>query len=174
MSKPRARTLGNLKRSGYQSRTVKDEIRANLLRRLTTGEALFPGIVGYDETVVPQLVNALLARQNIILPGLRGQAKNRIVRQLIAFLDPELPVVAGSEINDDPLRPVSRYARELVAAGGDETPIEWVPREARFVEKLATPDVTIADLIGDLDPIRAAIGTAIMIGSEESNGGDRC
>lgn len=162
MSQHRARTLGDLKRGGYQSRTVKDEIRANLLRRLATGEALFPGIVGYDETVVPQVVNALLARQNFILLGLRGQAKSRIVRQLVAYLDLEVPVVAGSEINDDPLRPVSRYARELVAAEGDETPIEWVPREARFVEKLATPDVTIADLVGDIDPIRAARGGHLL------------
>jgi magnesium chelatase subunit I len=162
MPNPRARTLGDLKRSGYTSRTVKDEIRANLLQRLAAGTALFPGIVGYDGTVVPRVANALLARHNFILLGLRGQAKSRIVRQLVEDLDPEIPVVAGSEINDDPLRPVSRYARELVAEQGDETPIEWVPREARFVEKLATPDVTIADLIGDVDPIRAARGGPLL------------
>jgi magnesium chelatase subunit I len=162
MPKPRPRTLGDLKRSGYAPRTVKEEIRSNLLERLRAGGTLFPGIVGYGDTVVPRVVNALLARHNFILLGLRGQAKSRIVRQLVDFLDPELPVVAGSEINDDPLRPVSRFARQLVAEQGDETPIEWIPREARYVEKLATPDVTVADLIGDLDPIRAARGGHLL------------
>lgn len=162
MPQPRARTLGDLKRSGYLPRTVKDEIRTNLLERLKAGGALFPGIVGYGETVVPRVVNALLSRHNFILLGLRGQAKSRIVRQLVDFLDPELPVVAGSEINDDPFRPVSRFSRQLVAEQGDETPIEWIPREARYVEKLATPDVTVADLIGDVDPIRAARGGHLL------------
>ncbi len=162
MPKPRVVTLGDLKRSSYTPRSVKDEIRANLLQRLASGAPLFPGIVGYDDTVVPRVVNALLSRQNFILLGLRGQAKSRIVRQLVEYLDPAVPVVAGSEIHDDPLRPVSRYARQLVAEQGDDTPVEWVPREARFVEKLATPDVTIADLIGDVDPIRAARGGHLL------------
>jgi magnesium chelatase subunit I len=162
MPMPRARTLGDLKRSGYVPRSVKAEIRANLLARLATGAPLFPGIVGYDHTVVPRVANALLSRHNFILLGLRGQAKSRIVRELVEYLDPAIPVVAGSEIHDDPLRPVSRYARQIVAEQGDETPIDWVPREARFVEKLATPDVTIADLIGDVDPIRAARGGHLL------------
>lgn len=162
MAKSRPATLGDLKRSGYTPRSVKDEIRANLIQRLGTGEPLFPGIVGYDQTVIPRVVNALLSRHNFILLGLRGQAKSRIVRQLVDYLDPAIPVIAGSEVNDDPLRPVSRYARQLVEEHGDETPIEWIPREARYVEKLATPDVTIADLIGDLDPIRAARGGHLL------------
>src|SRR5690606_28000244 len=158
----RPRTLGALKKSGYRSRSVKDEIRANLIRRLQSGEPLFPGVVGYDDTVIPQVVNALLSRQNFILLGLRGQAKSRIVRQLVALLDEEIPVLEGSEINDDPLRPISKYGRVLVEEHGDDAPIAWVPREARFVEKLATPDVTIADLIGDVDPIRAARGGHLL------------
>ena len=158
----RPRTLGALKKSGYRSRSVKDEIRANLIRRLQSGEPLFPGVVGYDDTVIPQVVNALLSRQNFILLGLRGQAKSRIVRQLVALLDEEIPVLEGSEINDDPLRPISKYGRMLVEEHGDDAPIAWIPREARFVEKLATPDVTIADLIGDVDPIRAARGGHLL------------
>ncbi|HEX7119379.1 MAG TPA: hypothetical protein VF212_11355 [Longimicrobiales bacterium] len=141
---------------------MRDEIRANLIRRLESGEPLFPGIVGYDDTVIPQVVNALLSRQNFILLGLRGQAKSRIVRQLVALLDDEVPVLEGSEVNDDPLRPISKHGRALVAERGDDAPIAWVPREARFVEKLATPDVTIADLIGDVDPIRAARGGHVL------------
>ena len=156
------RTLGDLKRSGYATRSVKDEIRANLIRRLESGERVFEGIVGYDDTVLPQLINALLARQNIILLGLRGQAKSRIVRQLVGLLDEKIPVLEGSEINDDPLRPVSRFGRMLVEEHGDDAPIAWVPRETRYVEKLATPDVTTADLIGDLDPIRAARGGHLL------------
>ncbi|HEX6939859.1 MAG TPA: hypothetical protein VF158_10645 [Longimicrobiales bacterium] len=158
----RPKTLGELKRSGYASRSVKDEIRTNLIRRLESGEPLFPGIVGYDDTVIPQVVNALLARQNFILLGLRGQAKSRIVRQLVALLDEEIPILEGSEVNDDPLRPISKYGRMLVAEHGDDAPIAWVPRDARFVEKLATPDVTIADIIGDVDPIRAARGGHVL------------
>ncbi len=158
----RPTTLGELKRSGYTSRSVKDEIRANLIRRLELGEPLFPGVVGYDDTVIPQVVNALLARQNFILLGLRGQAKSRIVRQLVSLLDPEVPALEGSEIHDDPLRPISKFGRMLVEEKGDDAPITWVPREARFVEKLATPDVTIADLIGDVDPIRAARGGHVL------------
>ena len=155
-------TLGELKSSGYTVRTVKDEMRANLLRKLESGEALFPGVLGYEETVEPQIVNAVLARQNFILLGLRGQAKSRIVRQLADLLDGEIPVIAGSEVNDDPLRPISKYGRQRVEELGDETPIEWVGREARYIEKLATPDVTIADIIGDLDPIRAARGGHVL------------
>ena len=157
-----AKTLGELKQSGYRVRSVKDELRANLIAKLRTGASIFPGIVGYDETVVPQIVNALLARHNLILLGLRGQAKSRIIRQLTALLDEAMPVIAGSEINDDPLRPISAMGRQLIAQMGDETPIAWVGRDARFVEKLATPDVTVADIIGDVDPIKAAKGGHLL------------
>jgi magnesium chelatase subunit I len=159
---PRPHTLGALKESGYRSRTVKDEMRTNLLRKLEAGETLFPGVLGYEETVEPQIVNAILARQNFILLGLRGQAKSRIVRRLADLLDDALPIIAGSEVNDDPLRPVSKYGRQTVEEHGDDTPIEWVGRDARYIEKLATPDVTIADIIGDLDPIRAARGGHVL------------
>ncbi|MBA3354131.1 MAG: sigma 54-interacting transcriptional regulator, partial [Blastocatellia bacterium] len=155
---PSARTLGELRASGYVSRSVKDEMRANLIYKLQSGERLFPGILGYDESVVPQIVNAILAKHNFILLGLRGQAKSRIIRQLTLLLDEEMPIIAGSEINDDPLSPLSAYGREQVELLGDETRIDWVYREDRFVEKLATPDVTIADIIGDVDPIKAAKG----------------
>ncbi|MGQ0720995.1 MAG: magnesium chelatase [Candidatus Eiseniibacteriota bacterium] len=154
MSRPA--TLGQLKESGYRSRTVKEEIRANLLSALRRGGDLFPGIVGYDRTVVPQIVNALLSRHDFILLGLRGQAKSRILRRLPAFLDELVPVVQGGDLNDDPLRAVSARARRIVAEAGDETPVAWLAREQRFGEKLATPDVTMADLIGDIDPIKAA------------------
>src|ERR671929_1334658 len=160
MSLPR--TLGELKGQGYRVRAVKDEMRANLLDKLRRGERVFPGIVGYDETVIPQIVNAVLARHNVILLGLRGQAKSRIIRQLVALLDPSIPVIAGSEVNDDPLRPISAYGRQTVEREGDKTPIAWVERDARFVEKLATPDVTIADIIGDVDPIKAARGGHLL------------
>ena len=155
-------TLGELKASGYRPRRVKDEMRANLLRALRAGDTLFPGIVGYEDTVIPQIVNAVLARQNFILLGLRGQAKSRIIRQLTTLLDDEIPILAGSEVNDDPLRPISKYGRELIEREGDLAPIEWVGRDARFVEKLATPDVTIADIIGDVDPINAARGGHLL------------
>ena len=160
-SKPR--TLGELKHipdfdATSASRSVKNEIRRNLLRAIEKGETLFPGVHGYEDTVVPQIVNALLSRHNFILLGLRGQAKSRILRGLINLLDPEMPVVTGCEINDDPLKPICRACREKIAAEGDATPISWMPRENRFVEKLATPDVTMADIIGDVDPIRAARG----------------
>jgi magnesium chelatase subunit I len=158
----RPETLGDLKASGYRPRPVKEEMRANLITRLAAGEPLFPGVLGYDDTVVPQLVNAILARQNFILLGLRGQAKTRIVRQLAGLLDDALPIIAGSEINDDPLRPVSKYGRQVVDENGDATPVEWVGRDARYIEKLATPDVTVADIIGDLDPIRAARGGHVL------------
>ncbi|HEX8271384.1 MAG TPA: sigma 54-interacting transcriptional regulator [Longimicrobiaceae bacterium] len=158
----RPTTLGALRASGYRSRSVKEELRDNLLAKLRSGEPLFPGIVGYEDTVVPSLANAVLARHNFILLGLRGQAKSRILRQLVDLLDPEIPVLAGSEINDDPLAPISRYGRLLVEEHGDEAPVEWVSRDRRYVEKLATPDVTVADLIGDVDPIRAARGGHLL------------
>src|SRR3954471_12240996 len=160
MSLPK--TLGELKTQGYRARPVKDEMRANLLQKLRRGERVFPGIVGYDETVIPQIVNAVLARHNIILLGLRGQAKSRIIRQLVNLLDASIPVIAGSEVNDDPLRPISAFGRQTIEREGDETPIAWVERDARFVEKLATPDVTIADIIGDVDPIKAARGGHLL------------
>src|SRR4249919_86870 len=135
-------TLGDLRQSGYRSRPVKQEIRDNLVRKLQAGEALFPGIIGYDETVVPQLVNAILSRHNFILLGLRGQAKSRILRGLTALLDERIAVVPGCEIHDDPLQPICAACRARVASEGDKMPIAWLPREARYVEKLATPDVT--------------------------------
>jgi magnesium chelatase subunit I len=141
---------------------VKDEMRANLIRKLEASETLFPGILGYEDTVVPQLVNAILARHNFILLGLRGQAKSRILRQLADLLDECIPIIAGSEVNDDPFHPISKHGRLTVEESGDETPIDWVPRDQRYVEKLATPDVTIADIIGDVDPIRAARGGHVL------------
>jgi magnesium chelatase subunit I len=157
-----AKTLGELKAQGYRSRSVKEEMRVNLLDKLRRGERVFPGIVGYDETVIPQITNAVLARHNLILLGLRGQAKSRIIRQLVGLLDERIPVIAGSEVNDDPLRPISAYGRQTIEREGDRTPIAWVEREARFVEKLATPDVTVADIIGDVDPIKAARGGHLL------------
>jgi magnesium chelatase subunit I len=160
---PKPRTIGELKRiPDFDSRSagvsVKNEIRRNLLRAIERNEPLFPGVHGYEDTVIPQIVNALLSRHNFILLGLRGQAKSRILRGLLQFLDPEIPVIAGCEINDNPLQPICRGCRERVAAEGDNTPINWLSRDQRYVEKLATPDVTIADIIGDVDPIRAARG----------------
>jgi magnesium chelatase subunit I len=153
-----ARTLGELRKNPPAGGSVKDEMRRNLLRKLAAGETLFPGILGYEETVIPRIVNAVLARHNMILLGLRGQAKSRILRSLTTLLDPLIAYVEGSEIHDDPFRPLSKQARDLVAARGDDTPIAWLTPEERYVEKLATPDVTIADIIGDVDPIRAAKG----------------
>jgi magnesium chelatase subunit I len=150
------KTLGELKKSGYRVISVKQEMRANLVKMLKAGEKLFPGIVGYDDTVIPGMVNAILSRHDIILLGLRGQAKSRILRALPAFLDEYVPVVPGSPINDHPLAPITEKARRLVAEQGDKLQIEWLHREERYHEKLATPDVTIADLIGDIDPIKAA------------------
>ncbi|HEX4945405.1 MAG TPA: magnesium chelatase [Blastocatellia bacterium] len=158
----RPQTLGELKAAGYQTRSVKDEIRSNLIRKLKLNEPLFPGVVGYDDSAIPQIVNALLARHNFILLGLRGQAKSRILRALTDLLDFEIPAIAGSEINDDPLAPLSAYGRQILNEKGDATPISWVPRDARYVEKLATPDVTIADIIGDVDPIKAARGGHLL------------
>ena len=158
----RVKTLGELRRAraaspeAFPRRSVKDEVRDNLVAKLRSGETLFPGIIGYDETVIPQLVNAVLSRHNFILLGLRGQAKSRILRALVSLLDEHLPVIAGCEIHDDPLAPICSACRMRVAAEGDDTIIAWLPREARYVEKLATPDVTIADMLGDIDPIKAA------------------
>src|SRR3954447_10318913 len=149
-------TLGDLRQSGYRSRPVKQEIRDNLVSRLKAGGALFPGIIGYDETVIPQLVNAVLSRHNFILLGLRGQAKSRILRGLVDLLDERIPVVPGCEIHDDPLAPLCAACRARAVLEGDDMAIGWLPREARYVEKLATPDVTIADMLGDIDPIKAA------------------
>jgi magnesium chelatase subunit I len=162
MSAKRPRTLGELRAAGWQSRTVKDELRGNLVARLRDRAPLFPGIQGYEDTVIPQVVNAILARQDFILLGLRGQAKSRILRQLTALLDDEIPALEGSEVNDDPFRPLSKEGRLRIAEEGDATPITWIPRAARYVEKLATPDVTIADLLGDVDPIKAARGGHLL------------
>src|SRR5919109_761782 len=161
------RTLGDLKNSRWaepplRGRTVRDEIRANLMARVESGAMLFPGIVGYEDTIIPHIVNALLARHHFILLGLRGQAKSRILRELTGLLDERIPIVAGSEVNDDPFAPISKYARDMLAECGDATPIAWLRRDQRYVEKLATPDVTIADLIGDVDPIKAARGGHLL------------
>src|SRR5262245_41999558 len=157
MSDPR--TLGELRRiQSGKSPSVKDEMRANLLRKMSAGETLFPGVLGYDDSVVPQVVNAVLSRHNMILLGLRGQAKSRLLRSLTTLLDPAVPVIAGSEIHDDPFNPLSKWARDRVAEKGEETEIAWLTPDDRYVEKLARPDVTIADIIGDVDPIRAARG----------------
>ena len=154
-------TLGALRRSRFNeeaiaTRSVKDELRENLIRKMEHGECLFPGVVGFEETVIPQVINAILSRHNFIMLGLRGQAKTRLIRMLTSLLDPFLPVIAGSEIHDNPYRPLSKYARQLMEEMGEETPILWLTPEQRYVEKLATPDVTIADMIGDIDPIKAA------------------
>jgi magnesium chelatase subunit I len=155
------RTLGTLRQSSFSearlaNRSVKDELRANLICKIQRGETLFPGIVGYEDTVVPQMVNAVLSRHNFILLGLRGQAKTRLIRMLTTLLDPAVPCVEGCEIHDNPYHPICRICRDRVAAEGDDTPIAWLLRDHRYVEKLATPDVTIADMIGDIDPIKAA------------------
>ncbi len=150
------KTLGQLKASGYQSRSIKDELRSNLIARIQSREPVFRGVLGYEKTVVPDIERALLSRHNMILLGLRGQAKTRIARLMVELLDEYIPIVDGSELNDDPLQPVSRYALDLIAEMGDETPIGWLHRSRRYTEKLATPDVSVADLIGDADPIKAA------------------
>jgi magnesium chelatase subunit I len=151
-----ASTLGELKRSGYQVRTVKEEMRANLMRKLRAGDDIFPGIIGYDRTVIPQIQNAILAKHDIILLGLRGQAKSRIIRMLPDLLDDRIPVLRDTPLNENPFTPITKQGRELVEEHGDDAPIDWLPREERYGEKLATPDTTIADLIGDIDPIKAA------------------
>ena len=153
---PDVKTLGQLKKTGYEPRTIKDELRNNLIAQLSAGKNVFEGIIGFDNTVIPQVQNAILGRHDLILLGLRGQAKSRMIRMLPRLLDEYIPIIAGSEINDDPLNPISKFARDLIQEHGDETPIEWLHREQRYAEKLATPDTTIADLIGDIDPIKAA------------------
>ena len=150
------KTLGKLKTSGYQPKSIKDELRDNLIENIKNKVTTFEGIHGYENTVIPELERAILSRHNINLLGLRGQAKTRLARMMVKLLDEYIPVVEGSEINDDPLQPMSRYAKELIAEKGDDTPITWLHRDERFAEKLATPDVTVADIIGDVDPIKAA------------------
>ena len=166
----KATTLGDLRATPWgtkSGRSVKQELRDNLICRLKENKSIFPGIVGYENSVTPQIVNALLSRHNFILLGLRGQAKTRILRQLVDLLDDEIPVIAESELNDDPFHPVSADGKRIVAEQGDATPIAWLPKEARYVEKLATPDATVADIIGDIDPIKAArLGT--KMGDERS------
>jgi magnesium chelatase subunit I len=154
----RPQTLRELRQSGYKTQSVKQEMRRNVIRRLRENQPLFPGIVGYDETVLPQIVNGVLSQHDMLFLGLRGQGKTRMLRMLTQFLDEWMPIVEGSEINDDPLAPVSKYARDLVAEKGDDTPVAWVHRDQRYHEKLATPDVTIADLIGEVDLIKHAEG----------------
>ncbi len=150
------KTLGELKASGYQPKSIKEELRDNLIEKLKNKETVFEGVLGFDDTVLPDIERAILSRHNILLLGLRGQAKTRIARLLTHLLDEYIPVVAGSELNDDPVQPLSRYARDIVEEHGDDTPVEWMHRSERYVEKLATPDVSVADLIGDVDPIKAA------------------
>jgi magnesium chelatase subunit I len=157
-AKPEIATLGELRASGWSSRPIKDEVRDHTLERIRDGETMFPGVQGYEDTVVPQLQHALLAKHDMVLLGERGQAKTRIIRSLTGLLDPWMPIVAGSEINDDPYHPVSRHARDLVGEMGDSTPISWVHQSERYGEKLATPDTSIADLIGEVDPIKVAEG----------------
>ena len=161
------RTIGELKSSDFsearvRSRSVKDEMRENLTARLQRRESVFPGIVGFDDSVIPQIINAILSRHNFILLGLRGQAKSRILRELACLLDERMPVIQGCEINDNPYAPICKYCRLTIEEHGERTPVTFVPREMRYVEKLATPDVTIADLIGDLDPIKAARGGHLL------------
>ncbi len=150
------KTFGELKKGGYESLTIKDELRKNLIENIKAGTTVFEGIHGYELTVIPELERAILSKHNINFLGLRGQAKTRLARQMVQLLDEYIPIVEGSEINDDPFSPISRYARELIKEKGDQTPIDWLHRDERFAEKLATPDVTIADIIGDVDPIKAA------------------
>lgn len=150
------KTLGELKAAGYQSRTIKEELRSNLIERMKSGTEVFPGVYGYENTVIPDLERALLSKHNILLLGLRGQAKTRIARMMTALLDEYIPAIAGTALGDDPFNPLTREAREILAEQGDNTPIEWIHRDSRYAEKLATPDVSVADLIGDVDPIKAA------------------
>ena len=151
-------TLGELKSSGYISKSIKSEIRSNLVKKLGQNDNVFPNIIGFQNTVIPQIQNAILAGQDIILLGERGQAKSRIIRNLLDLLDDEIPYVQGSEINDDPLNPITSFAKEIIEEKGDSTPIEWLNKEKRYSEKLATPDVSVSDLIGEIDPIKIAEG----------------
>lgn len=152
----RVNTIGELKEAGYQPKSIKEEIRQNLIKRLKGKEETFSGIIGYEDTVIPDVERALLSKHNILFLGLRGQAKTRMARQMTELLDEYIPIISGSEINDDPLNPISKFSKTLIAEKGDNTPIEWLHRSQRYGEKLATPDVSVADLIGDIDPIKAA------------------
>ncbi|MDP3061902.1 MAG: magnesium chelatase, partial [Chloroflexota bacterium] len=154
----RPTTIGELRRSGYKVVSVRDEMRKNLIARIKTGETLFPGIIGFEDTVIPQLENAIIGGQDIILLGERGQAKSRLIRSLVGLLDDEVPVVSGCEINDNPYAPICKACRLKVDESGDDVEISWLPREERYAEKLATPDISVADLIGEVDPIRVAEG----------------
>src|SRR5678809_1704108 len=149
-------TLGELKESGYKPKSIKEELRQNLIKKLQNKEETFSGIIGYEDTVIPDVERALLSKHNILFLGLRGQAKTRMARQMTELLNEYIPIISGSEINDDPLNPISRFAKEIIFEKGDDTPIEWVHRSQRYGEKLATPDVSVADVIGDVDPIKAA------------------
>src|SRR5215213_5539070 len=156
MEKPR--TVGELRESGYRVLPVKEEIRKNLIAKLRQGEQLFEGIVGYEESVIPQLQNAILSGQDTIFLGERGQAKSRLIRSLVDLLDDEIPIIEGSEVNEDPFNPISKHGIDMLEEHGENMPIEWIGRDRRYGEKLATPDITIADLIGEVDPIRVAEG----------------
>ena len=156
MDLKKIKTLGDLKKNGYAARGIKQELRDNLIKKISAKEPTFPGILGYEDSVIPDTERAILSRHNILFLGLRGQAKTRMARQLVDLLDEYIPVVDGSEVNDDPFAPLSKYAREMVNDLGDATPIHWLHRSERYGEKLATPDVSVADLIGDIDPIKAA------------------
>ncbi|MFM9910813.1 MAG: magnesium chelatase [Chitinophagaceae bacterium] len=156
MNRINIKTLGELKKSGYEPKSIKEEVRRNLIVKLQNKESTFAGIIGYEDSVIPDVERALLSRHNILFLGLRGQAKTRMARQIIELLDEYIPIIAGSEINDDPLAPISKYAKKLIEEKGNSTPIEWLHRSERYGEKLATPDVSVADLIGDIDPIKAA------------------
>ena len=152
----RINTIRELKEAGYKAKSIKEEVRTNLISKLKNKEETFSGIIGYEDTVIPDVERALLSKHNILFLGLRGQAKTRMARQMTELLDEYIPVIAGSEINDDPLKPISKYSKDLILEKGDDTPIEWIHRSQRYGEKLATPDVSVADLIGDIDPIKAA------------------
>ncbi len=157
-ARPKEATVADLRATGWRSRTVKEELRSNLLARLASGAQVFPGVVGYEDSVVPAIENAILAGHDLVFLGERGQAKTRMARLLVGLLDPWLPIVRGGELNDDPYAPISPAARAIVEEGGDATPVDWLPRDRRYAEKLATPDITIADLIGEVDPIKVAEG----------------
>src|SRR5882724_6325751 len=150
------KTIGALKASDYHTKSIKEEIRNNLIGKLQRKETTFSGIVGYEDSVIPDVERALLSKHNILFLGLRGQAKTRMARQMVELMDEYIPTIAGSEINDDPMHPISKYARDEISTYGDETPIHWMHRSDRYGEKLATPDVSVSDLIGDIDPIKAA------------------
>ena len=155
-SNSQAKTIGELRESGHESVPVRQELRRNLIAKIKAGEELFPGIVGFDESVIPQLENAILAGQDIILLGERGQAKSRLIRGMVSLMDDETPIIAGCELNDDPFDPICTPCKMKIEDSGDDVPIRWIGREERYAEKLATPDVTVADLIGEIDPLKVA------------------